>query len=109
MFKCPQKPENCCFRKSPPRIRSAVPYGVRTVDCEDHKEIILDKICMAAKLYDNAEKAGKTVTPGNSAYYAILHAKSGPRSYGQSESEPQHPAYARRWWWGIPLKKRKAA
>ena len=65
-----------------PRIRSAVPYCVRTVGCEDYEEIIQDTICMAAKLYDNAEKAGKQVTPGNIAYYAIQHAKSGRRAYG---------------------------
>ena len=41
-----------------PRIRSAVPYCVRTVGCEDHEEIIQDTICMAAKLYDSAERAG---------------------------------------------------
>ena len=39
---------------------------------------------MAAKLYDNAEKAGKQVTPGNIACYAIQHAKSGRRASGQS-------------------------
>jgi DNA-binding CsgD family transcriptional regulator len=47
---------------------------------------------MAAKLYDNAEKAGKQVTPGNIAYYAIQHAKSGRRAYGQSKTEPLHPS-----------------
>ena len=75
-----------------PRIRSAVPYCVRTVGCEDHEEIIQDTICMAAKLYDNAEKAGKQVTPGNIAYYAIQHAKSGRRAYGQSKTDPLHPS-----------------
>ncbi len=74
-----------------PRIRSAVPYCVRTVGCEDAEELIQDTIAMAAKLYDNAEKAGKTVTPGNIAYYAILHAKSGRRAYGQSKTDPLHP------------------
>ena len=43
---------------------------------------------MAAKLYDKAEKAGKQVTPGNIAYYAIQHAKSGRRAYGQSMTIP---------------------
>ena len=39
---------------------------------------------MAAKLLDNAEKANKTVTAGNIAYYTILHMKSGRRSSGAS-------------------------
>ncbi|MEQ2010117.1 MAG: hypothetical protein ABMA26_25320 [Limisphaerales bacterium] len=47
---------------------------------------------MAAKLYDNAEKAGKQVTPGNIAYYAIQHAKSERRAYGQSKTDPLHPS-----------------
>jgi len=75
-----------------PRIRSAVPYAVRTVGCEDHEEIVQDTICIAARLYDNAEKAGKQVTPGNIAYYAIQHAKSGRRAYGQSKTDPLHPS-----------------
>lgn len=74
-----------------PRIRSAVPYCVRTVGCEDAEELIQDTIAMAARLYDNAEKAGKVVTPGNIAYYAIMHAKSGRRAYGQSKTDPLHP------------------
>ena len=74
-----------------PRIRSAVPYCVSRVGCEDAEELIQDTIAMAARLYDNAEKAGKTVTPGNIAYYAILHAKSGRRAYGQSKTDPLHP------------------
>lgn len=54
-----------------PRIRAAVPRSVRTVGSEDHEELIQDTICMAARLYENAERAGKQVTPGNIAYYAI--------------------------------------
>jgi hypothetical protein len=42
---------------------------------------------MAAKLLDNAEKANKTVTPGNIAYYTVLHMKSGRRSTGHSNAD----------------------
>ena len=42
---------------------------------------------MAAKLLDNAEKANKTVTPGNIAFYTILHMRSGRRSYGASTGD----------------------
>jgi RNA polymerase sigma factor (sigma-70 family) len=75
-----------------PRIRSAAPHAVRAVGCEDAEEIIQDAIAIAAKLYDNAEQAGKTVTPGNITYYALQHAKSGRRSYGQSKTCPLHPS-----------------
>ena len=75
-----------------PRIRSAAPYAVRQVGCEDAEEIVQDTICLAARLYENAEKAGKTVTPGNIAYYALQHAKSGRRSYGTHTADPLHPS-----------------
>lgn len=78
-----------------PRIRSAVPHCVRTVDCEEQEEIIQDTICMTARLYENAEKAGKIATPCNIDYYAIQHAKSGRRAYDQSKTDPLHPAYAK--------------
>ena len=39
-----------------PRIRAAVPRSIRTVGCEDHEELIQDTICMAARLYENAER-----------------------------------------------------
>ena len=39
---------------------------------------------MAAKLMHNVEVQGKTVTPGNDAYYTIMHITSGRRSTGSS-------------------------
>ena len=42
---------------------------------------------MAAKLMHNVEQQGKSVTPGNIAFYTILHLKSGRRSYGTSTSD----------------------
>jgi len=39
---------------------------------------------MAAKLLDRTERQNKTVTPGNIAYFTILHIKSGRRSTGSS-------------------------
>jgi hypothetical protein len=63
-----------------PRLRSAIPRVVQPVGAEDAEELVQDAIAMAAKLLHNVEAAGKTVTPGNIAYYCILHAKSGRRS-----------------------------
>jgi hypothetical protein len=67
-----------------PRLRSAIPNVVHCVGAEDAQELIQDSIAMAAKLMHNVEAAGKTVTPGNIAYYTIQHIKSGRRSTGSS-------------------------
>jgi hypothetical protein len=70
-----------------PRLRPATPRNVNFVGSEDAEELIQDSICLAAKLLDNAERANKTVTPGNIAFYTILHMKSGRRSIGSSNSD----------------------
>ena len=67
-----------------PRLRSAVPHAVRCVGCEDAQELVQDGTAMAARMLDSAERAGKQVTPGNIAYYAIQHLKSGRRSTGST-------------------------
>ena len=67
-----------------PRLCSAIPNCVHCVGAEDAQELIQDSIAMAAKLMHNVEAAGKTVTPGNIAYYTIQHIKSGRRSTGSS-------------------------
>jgi hypothetical protein len=67
-----------------PRLRSAIPNVVHCVGAEDHNELIQDSIAMAAKMMHNVEEAGKSVTPGNIAYYTIQHIKSGRRSTGSS-------------------------
>ena len=67
-----------------PCLRSAIPNVCHCVGSEDAQELIQDSIAMAAKLMHNVEAAGKTVTPGNIAYYTIMHIKSGRRSTGSS-------------------------
>jgi hypothetical protein len=63
-----------------PRLRAAVPKVVKPVGAEDSEELIQDAIVIAAQMLESVERAGKTVTPGNIAYYAVLHMKSGRRS-----------------------------
>ena len=63
-----------------PRLRSVIPHCVKTVGAEDSEELIQDAIANAAKMLESVERQGKTVTPGNIAYYSILHMKSGRRS-----------------------------
>jgi DNA-binding NarL/FixJ family response regulator len=67
-----------------PRLRSAVPRVVNCVGCEDAEELVQDATAVAAKMLHSAEAAGKKVTSGNIAYYAIQHVKSGRRSTGSS-------------------------
>jgi hypothetical protein len=70
-----------------PRLRSAIPRNVNQIGSEDAEELIQDATVMAAKMLDRTERQGKTVTPGNIAYYTILHMKSGRRSIGSSNSD----------------------
>lgn len=66
------------------RLRSAIPTVCHCVYPEDQAELVQDSIAMACKLMHNVEKAKKTVTAGNIAYYTIQHIKSGRRSTGSS-------------------------
>ena len=67
-----------------PRLRVSIPRNVNQVGAEDAEELVQDATCMAAKLMHNVEQQGKTVTPGNIAYYTILLMKSGRRSNGST-------------------------
>ena len=65
-----------------PRLRSVIPRCVKTVGAEDSEELVQDATYAAARMLDSVERAGKKVTAGNIAYYAILHMKSGRRGSG---------------------------
>ncbi len=54
---------------------------------EDAEELVQDAIVVAAQMLDAVERHGKTVTPGNIAYYTILHMKSGRRSQCRSRAD----------------------
>jgi hypothetical protein len=70
-----------------PRLRAAIPRCVARVGCEDAEELVQDALCVAAKMLHNVEAAGKKVTPGNIAYYSILHMRSGRRSQSCSRAD----------------------
>jgi hypothetical protein len=74
-----------------PRIRSGVLRGMKTVGAEDIEELIQDCIAHAAQMLHRVEETGKEVTPGNIAYYAILHTRSGRRSTGGSRADVMAP------------------
>jgi hypothetical protein len=65
-----------------PRIASAARHCIQFVGAEDAQEVTQDTIAMAAKIVHNAEAAKKKISPGNAAYYAMQHAKSGRRAAG---------------------------
>jgi hypothetical protein len=67
-----------------PRLRASIPRNVNPVGSEDAQELIQDGTAIAALMLHSVEVAGKSVTPGNIAYYALQHLKSGRRSTGSS-------------------------
>jgi hypothetical protein len=70
-----------------PRLRSAIPRVVKPVGAEDEEELVQDAIVTAAQMLASVERNGKKVTPGNIAYYTILHMKSGRRSQCRSRAD----------------------
>jgi hypothetical protein len=64
-----------------PRLKGMLPR-IKPVGSEDAEEIFQDGLALAAKMLHDLELRGKHVTPGNVAYYIMLHLKSGRRSYG---------------------------
>ena len=67
-----------------PRLRALVPKSVKPVGAEDTEELVQDAIVIAAQMLHRVELSGKKFTPGNIAYYALLHMRSGRRSQGSS-------------------------
>lgn len=74
-----------------PRLRAAIPKVVYPVGAEDEEELVQDALVTAAQMLDAVERNGKKVTPGNIAFYAILHMKSGRRSQCRSRADTMAP------------------
>src|SRR5260370_30507960 len=74
-----------------PRLRSVIPQAVCFIGCEDAEELVADATAIAAGMLHRSEAAGKRVTAGNIAYYAIQHIKSGRRSGGSSVVDVMRP------------------
>ncbi len=75
-----------------PRLKSAIPAGIRPTGSDDMEELVQDGTALAAQLLHRAEEQGRHVTAGNIAYYAVMHLKSGRRSTGCRKTDPHHPA-----------------
>ena len=70
-----------------PRLRHLIPHQVAFVGAEDAEEVLQDATLLAARLLARAQANGKTVTPGNIAYYTLLHVRSGRRSHSAGRSD----------------------
>ena len=70
-----------------PRLRNTIPHQVAFVGAEDAEEVLQDATLMAARILARAQANGKTVTAGNVAFYALLHARSGRRSHSAGRSD----------------------
>jgi hypothetical protein len=77
--------------KIAPRLRSTIPRSVTPCGAEDQEELLQDAITVAAQMLHGVEATGKDVTPGNIAYYVILHMKSGRRSQSGSRADVMAP------------------
>jgi len=73
-----------------PRLRAAA-TSVPAVGSEDNEELLADMTATAAAMMDSAERAGKTFTAGNIAYFASRQARTGRRSTGSSRTDVHSP------------------
>ena len=74
-----------------PRLRTLVPKSVKPVGAEDTEELVQDAIVIAAQMLHRVEQSGKKFTPGNIAYYAVLHMRSGRRSQSATRTDTMAP------------------
>jgi hypothetical protein len=74
-----------------PRLRTLVPKSVKPVGAEDTEELVQDAIVIAAQMLHRVEQSGKKFTPGNIAYYALLHMRSGRRSQSATRTDTMAP------------------
>jgi hypothetical protein len=70
-----------------PRLRSALTHSVRRVGAEDAEELLQDATLLAARLLLRCAERGQSVTPGNIAYYTLLHLRAGRRSHYSGRSD----------------------
>ena len=75
-----------------PRLHRSLSYNSPPFRIDDADELLQDATAIAAQLLDAVERNGKTVTPGNIAWYAGLQIRSGRRSTGHHRNDVMHPA-----------------
>ena len=75
-----------------PRLNSSLSHHSPQFRIDDAEELLQDAVVIAAQLLDAVERNGKTVTPGNIAWYAGRQIRSGRRSTGHHRNDVMHPA-----------------
>ncbi len=83
--------EHMLLHEVEPRLRSGI-QSVPRVGSDDAAELLQDGLVIAFRLLQSAETAGKTVTPGNIAFFTIKLLRSGRRSTGFHKADAMHPA-----------------
>ena len=79
--------ETLLLQEVAPRLRAAIPKTVPMVGPDDPDELLQDGLAIAVGLLQSAQRAGKKVSAGNIAYYAILALRSGRRSTGVHKND----------------------
>jgi len=62
------------------------------VGADDPEELLQDGLAIALRLHLSAQAAGKSVSPGNLAFYTVRHLRVGRRSTGYRKNDVLHPA-----------------
>jgi hypothetical protein len=88
----PMNCETLLLHEVQPRLRGAILNAVPMVGSEDAEELVQDGVAIAVQLHQRARKAGKKVTGGNLAHYALLHLRSGRWSNGYKKNDVHHRA-----------------
>ena len=84
------KNEQLLVEQIAPRIRGSLGNAAQ-VGADDFGEMAQDGIAIAASMLASAEARGKSVSPGNVAFYATKLVRSGRRSGGQSTTDVMSP------------------
>ena len=84
--------ETLLLNEVTPRLRAAIPKHVPMVGADDPEELLQDGLAIALRLHLSAQAAGKTVSPGNLAFYTVRHLQTGRRSTGHRKNDVLHPA-----------------
>src|SRR5712671_2760545 len=84
--------ETLLLQEVAPRLRAAIAKTVPMVGPDDPEELLQDGLVIAIGLLEGAQRAGKKVSAGNIAYYAVLYLRSGRRSTGHRKNDVLAPA-----------------
>lgn len=84
--------EEYMLREVAPRLRAGIGSSIPRASGEDDSELLQDGLVIALGLLRSAQTKGKTVSPGNIAYYTIKNLRAGRRSTGFRKNDPLHAA-----------------